>query len=103
MEFISNPQAIEDLSMTIIEESLPELFNLPLEERQIIKRVVHTTGDTSYAGLLRIRSGAAAAGVAALRAGCNIVTDVNMVKAGINRHRLTTLGIKVSVILVTRK
>jgi len=96
MEFMNNPRAIEDRSMAIIEESLPELLELPVEERQVIKRVVHATGDTSYADLVRIHPGAVAAGLAAIRAGCTVVTDVNMVKAGINRRRLEALGVKVN-------
>jgi len=93
---MNNPRAIEDRSMAIIEESLPELLELPVEERQVIKRVVHATGDTSYADLVRIHPGAVAAGLAAIRAGCTVVTDVNMVKAGINRRRLEALGVKVN-------
>ena len=96
MEFIKNPEAIEDQSMAIIEECLPELLNLPLEEREVIKRVVHTTGDPSYGGLLRIHPEALAAGLAVIRVGCNIITDVNMIKAGINQRLLEALGIKVS-------
>lgn len=96
MEFMNNPRAIEDRSMAIIEESLPELLELPLEERQVIKRVVHATGDTSYAGLVRIYPGAVTAGLDAIRAGCIIVTDVNMIRAGINRRRMEALGVKVS-------
>lgn len=96
MEFMNNPRDIEDRSMAIIEESLPELLDLPVEERQVIKRVVHATGDTSYAGLVYIHPGAVAAGLAAVRAGCTVVTDVNMIKAGINRRRLDALGVKVN-------
>lgn len=96
MNFMNNPQAIEERSMAIIEKELPELLNLPVEERQIIKRVVHTTGDVSCAELVRIHPGAVAAGLAAIRAGRPIITDVNMVKAGISLRRLEPFGIKVS-------
>lgn len=94
--FMSNPCSIEERSMVIIEESLPELKELPEEERQIIKRIIHATGDISYASLVRISPEAVATGLAAIRAGRNIITDVNMLKAGLNPNRLESFGIKVS-------
>lgn len=96
MNFMNDPCAIEERSMAIIEENLPELNKLPVEERQIVKRVIHTTGDLSYGGLVRISPGAAAAGLAAVRAGKPVVTDVNMLKAGLNPGRLEAFGIRVN-------
>ncbi|MBE3589071.1 MAG: precorrin-8X methylmutase [Thermoanaerobacteraceae bacterium] len=94
MEIIKNPRAIEKKSMDIIEEQLPELSMLPPGEREIIKRVVHTTGDLSCAGLVRIHPLAVAGGLKALRSGRPILTDVNMVRTGIIRERLAALGVE---------
>jgi precorrin-8X/cobalt-precorrin-8 methylmutase len=96
MGYIKDPRVIEDRSMAIIEENLPELQALTLEERKVIERVVHATGDISYAGLVRIHPGAVAAGLAAVRAGRSIVTDVNMLKAGLNGTRLKKFGVTVN-------
>jgi len=96
MEFMNDPRAIENRSMAIIEESLPELQYMALEERRVIERVVHATGDIYYAGLVRIHPGAVAAGLAAIRAGRPIITDVNMLKAGLNVSRLNKFGVTVN-------
>jgi len=93
---MNDPRAIEERSMAIIEENLPELNKLPVEERQIVKRVIHTTGDFSYGGLVRISPCAVAAGLAAVRAGRPVITDVNMLKAGLNPGRLEAFGIRVN-------
>jgi precorrin-8X/cobalt-precorrin-8 methylmutase len=96
MDFMNAPRAIENRSMAIIEESLPELQSLVLEERRIIERVVHATGDIFYARLVRIHPRAVAAGLAAIRAGRTIITDVNMLKAGLNVSRLMQFGVTVN-------
>lgn len=92
MEYMKNPGAIESRSMEIIEERLPELARLEPGEREIVKRVVHTTGDTAIAALLKIHPAAVQAGLASIRAGRIIVTDINMLKAGINAKRLARFG-----------
>lgn len=96
MEFMKDPRAIENRSMAIIEESVPELQSLTLEERRVIERVVHTTGDIFYANLVHIFPGAVAVGLAAIRAGRSIITDVNMLKAGLNASRLNKFGVEVN-------
>ncbi len=91
MEYITDPKAIERKSMEIISELIGELGVTP-EEEKIIKRVVHTTGDPDYAKLVEIHPEATASGLAALKQGCKLFTDVNMVKMGINSNRLASLG-----------
>ncbi|MCS5695829.1 precorrin-8X methylmutase [Desulfofundulus thermocisternus] len=90
-----NPAAIEKESMRIIEENLPDLATLPAGERSIIKRVVHTTGDLSCARLIRIHPRAVENGLRALKAGKPILTDVNMVRSGLIKNRLASLGVEV--------
>lgn len=92
MLVITDPRAIEHKSMSIIEESLPGLTKLPVGEREIIKRVVHTTGDISVADLVLIHPQAVDSGLKAIRAGRTVVTDINMLKAGINSGRLKSFG-----------
>ena len=94
MDMIKDPGEIEKRSMEIIEENLPELMKIPAQEREIIKRVIHTTGDFSCASLVKITSGAVEAGLAALRKGKPIMTDVNMLKAGLMTQKMQHFGIQ---------
>lgn len=91
MEIIWNPKEIEKKSMEIIEGYLSAHSWSPLE-RDIVKRVVHTTGDPDIVELMRIHPEAARIGREALLCGKNVFTDVNMLKAGINRQRLAGWG-----------
>lgn len=94
MDFIMDPQAIEDTSMDIIEDCLPWLKEMPEGERQIIRRIVHTAGDVNIAKSIKIHPDAVQSGIMALRAGKPIFTDVQMLRAGINHTRTEQLGIE---------
>lgn len=94
MEYMTDPLLIEQKSMEIIRELLNDPALSP-EEEAIIFRVVHTTGDPGYAPLVKIHPQAIEAGLKALKAGCNIFTDIKMVRSGINARKLKTLGGKV--------
>jgi len=61
-------------------------------ERFVIKRVIHTTADFDYADNLTFSDHAVQKGIAALKGGCDIVTDTQMAKAGINKTILASLG-----------
>ncbi|GFP19431.1 precorrin-8X/cobalt-precorrin-8 methylmutase [Candidatus Hakubella thermalkaliphila] len=91
MKKIVDPQRIEDKSFKIIEGLLADL-NLPKEQKEVVKRVIHATVDLDYARGLIFHPCAIEAGLAALRTGKNIVTDVNMVKVGIRREILSGFG-----------
>ena len=58
----------------------------------MIKRAIHTTADFDYADNLVFSPHAVQTGLEALRAGCDIVTDTQMAKAGINKTILASLG-----------
>jgi precorrin-8X/cobalt-precorrin-8 methylmutase len=60
-----------------------DLSHLPPGPRAIIERVIHATADLEFADSLRLTDGAVEAGLAALRQGCPVVADVEMVLAGI--------------------
>ncbi len=94
MDIIWNPRDIERKSMAIIEESRPELSLLPVGEREVIKRVIHTTGDLDCAGMVRLSPGAIESGIEAIRNGQGILTDVNMLRSGIISSRLKEFGIE---------
>ncbi len=84
------PADIEKRSMEIIEEELGEI-QLPAAEKNIIKRVIHTSADFEYARTLRFSSDAVSKGLAAMRQGCTIVTDTNMAYMGISQRGLEAL------------
>jgi precorrin-8X/cobalt-precorrin-8 methylmutase len=88
---------IVDKSMMLIREAIgADLAKLPKDQVPIVERVVHTTADPEFAKLLVISDMAVSAGVAAIKAGAKIVTDVKMVKAGINDTRLKKFRSKIS-------
>lgn len=91
MHTYTEPMEIERRSFAIITELLAGK-ELPLENELVIKRVIHTTADFDYADNLVFSPHAVAKGIAALRAGCDIVTDTQMAKAGINKRVLEKLG-----------
>ena len=87
------PADIERTSMGIITAELAARgLTIPPENAAVVKRVIHTTADFDYAENLRFTPGAAAAGVAAMRAGAVVVTDTNMALAGITKPGLAKLG-----------
>ena len=78
------PMDIEKRSFAIITELLGDR-RLDPENELVIKRVIHTTADFDYVDNLAFSGHAVQKAIAALRAGCDIVTDTQMVKAGINK------------------
>ena len=87
------PSEIERASLAIIREELDRRgVVLPREQRPVVERVIHTTADFDYAENLTFTEGAVAAGIAALGAGADIVTDTNMALAGVSKPGLARLG-----------
>lgn len=84
------PQDIEKRSFEIIESEL----TVPIDEdkKPIIKRVIHTTADFSYAETMAFSDGVVDKALAAIRGGANIITDTNMGRAGINKMALSKFG-----------
>ena len=87
------PGEIEKRSFEIIEEELGRELDPVL--KPIIKRVIHTTADFSYADTLFFSENAVEKGLLALREGVSIITDTNMGRAGINKKKLEQYGGKV--------
>jgi precorrin-8X/cobalt-precorrin-8 methylmutase len=85
---------IEKESMRIIGSEL-DASGIPEKVLPIVKRVIHSTADFKFKDILKFSPGAIEAGITAIREGRGIVTDVNMVKAGISGARLSPFGVKV--------
>lgn len=85
------PADIEKRSFAIITELLGDR-KLDPENELVIKRVIHTSADFDYADNLVFSENAVRKGIEALRSGCDIVTDTQMARAGINKTILAKLG-----------
>ncbi len=84
------PHEIEAESMRVIDGALEGFADAGA--RAVVRRLVHASGDLSLQGVVALSPGAVSAGVAALRAGATVITDVRMVEAGIDSRRLELLG-----------
>ena len=85
------PMDIEKRSFEIITDILGDTKLNP-ENELVIKRVIHTTADFEYVQNLVFSAHAVRKGIEALRNGCDIVTDTQMAKSGINKTILGKLG-----------
>ena len=98
MEFIKKPMEIENRSMEII---APHLEGMGLDNAQtkVYSRIIHAAGDVEYAPIIRIHPHAIQAAQRAIQAGCNIYTDVEMVRTGINKKKLKSFGGEVKCLI----
>jgi precorrin-8X/cobalt-precorrin-8 methylmutase len=81
-----SPLEIERHSMEIIDKLLPSGLSFSKQELQIVKRIVHASGDPDIASSIRFSSSAVTKGLYAITGSRPIITDVRMVAAGINKH-----------------
>lgn len=81
------PEDIEKRSFELITEELAGKFILP-DQEPIVKRVIHTSADFEYYNNMKFSEDAVKRGIAAIKKGVSIVTDTQMVKAGINKKLL---------------
>ncbi len=89
------PREIEKRSFETIarEAGFPEEGGaLPGEAGPVLQRVVHATGDFEFMSTLVFHPEAIKAGIEAIRGGMDIITDVEMVRAGINKKALASFG-----------
>ena len=91
------PAAIEAASFAMIEREFfaqtgRKVTDFPADQFKVIQRVIHATGDFSFAHTLVFHPEAIAAARAALDAGKDIWTDVGMAATGISRAHLERFG-----------
>ncbi|MBR2520008.1 MAG: precorrin-8X methylmutase [Selenomonadaceae bacterium] len=89
--FMTKPMEIEARSMEIIAPHLDGL-NLSDDEKKIYSRIIHASGDTEYAPIIKIHPQAIDAIKSALQRGANIFTDVEMVRRGISIRTFSKFG-----------
>lgn len=85
------PADIEAASFAIIEAELGPTGFSP-EEFAVVRRMIHATGDFSFRDQVRFHPEAVAAGQRAIRAGRNLLVDVNMAAAGVSQGLLARWG-----------
>ena len=85
---------IEDESFAIIDREAGA-HGFPDDQWQVVRRVIHATGDFEFQSLLRLHPDAVRSGIAALRSGCSLVVDVKMIAAGLNEERLAAYGCRI--------
>lgn len=86
------PDQIMAESFRMIEAEVGEHAFTALEW-QVVRRIIHASGDLELARLAHFQHDAAHAGVRALQAGVPMVSDVRMVAAGIRKPALQALDI----------
>ncbi len=89
------PEEIEAESFRIIEEELGP-HDWSAQDWPLVRRAIHTSADFDYARNMFIAKGAVDSGIAALKAGCGIVTDTTMIISGMSKERLKQFGVLVS-------
>ena len=98
---IKEPMAIENRSFQIIkEEADSEKFSkIPDEMKSIIVRIIHSTADFDFLDIVKFSDDFYEKSVKALKNGCNILTDIKMVKYGISPKFTRKFGNKVDTFI----
>jgi len=90
------PQEIEEKSFEMITEELgPHPFTD--EQYPVVQRVIHASADFELGRSMLFHPDAIRAGVEAIRSGCTVVADVQMVQVGISKPRIEKFGGDVKV------
>lgn len=85
------PGEIEQRSFEIISEEI-DLSDVPEERQPVVKRVIHATADFEFKKSLVFHPDAVKTGIEAIKSGKDILTDVQMVRTGINKKLLEKWG-----------
>ena len=91
---LSHPMSgpdIEARSFEIIDREAPDRCGFAADQWEVVRRLIHTTGDIGLAPLVRFSADAIASGIAALRRGAPIYADSNMIRSGLSLARLRSV------------
>jgi len=91
---VQSGRSIEEESFRIIDSEMG-VHAFPQDQWEVVRRIIHTTGDFEYADHARFRPGAVESAMTALRRGATIFTDTRMIQAGLSPWRLAWFGSKV--------
>lgn len=87
----TNPYEIEAKSMRMIDEEIGKL-DCSESELKTIKRVIHASAEPKLATKVKFSPAAIEKMSQLIREGADIITDVSMLKAGINKRKLAEYG-----------
>lgn len=93
LDFYDSPRSgpeIEARSFEIIDREAPR-HGFSRGEWEVVRRMIHTTGDFSLMGDIRFSCDSLASGKKALKRGAPICTDSNMIRAGLSLERLQSV------------
>ncbi|EHS55067.1 MULTISPECIES: precorrin-8X methylmutase [Paenibacillus] len=85
------PQEIEGKSFEMITEELGE-HPFTAEQYPVVQRVIHASADFELGRSMVFHPKAIEAGIAAIRAGQQVVADVQMIQAGVSKDRIRQFG-----------
>jgi precorrin-8X/cobalt-precorrin-8 methylmutase len=85
------PAEIEKRSFDILSAEA-DLSAIPSDRLPIVQRVIHATADFDFKDTLTFHPEAVARGLDAIKSGKDILTDVEMVRTGINKKLLSRWG-----------
>jgi len=86
-----SPEEIEKKSFGILENLMGD-YSGTASEREVVLRIAHATTDVEWAKTFLFSPGAVESGIEAIRRGAPIITDVEMVRAGIRRSAAERTG-----------
>ena len=87
---MSGPE-IETRSFATIDSEAPDRCGFSVEQWEIVRRLIHTTGDVSLAISVRFSPDAIDSGIAALKRCAPIYADSNMIRSGLSLARLRSV------------
>jgi len=91
--FLASPLSGEEIEARSMERIEKEMLSHPFgsEEWQVVRRMIHTTGDFGLIDLARFTPGAIFHGIEALRSGRPIYVDSRMIQSGLSLKRLQSV------------
>ncbi|TGL58417.1 precorrin-8X methylmutase [Leptospira sarikeiensis] len=84
---------IENNSFSIIDKEAGP-HSHPPGDWEVVRRIIHATADFEYRDLTKVHPKAIQEGIKALKKGCPIICDVQMIIAGLNIERLNSYRCK---------
>ena len=93
------PEEIERRSLEMVEDAMPPTPHLTALERYVLGRIVRAEGEPQIVDSVRFSDGAVEEGVAAVRKGATIVTDVRMVEVGTSKALLRRAGTPITTMI----
>ncbi len=91
--YIRNPKEIESKSMNIIEKVMDDT-NYTEEEKIVVKRMIHTTGDVDYRNIVEFKNNFLINAKEGVKSGRLLYTDTQMTFSGINKKALSKTSLE---------